>query len=111
MHSSENVYFELFLLQKYVGVVCYLLKFIWQADIFSLCCIAIKSEKWIYTTISEKLTNFHDSYKHLHFEKRVGATIHEQQHSYKCARKIKVKELHTENKNLSSNICISCFNQ
>ena len=82
MHSSENVYFELFLLQKYVGVVCYLLKFIWWADIFSPYCIAIISEKQTYTTISEKLTTFHDSYKHLHFEKPIGAAICEQQYSY-----------------------------
>ena len=54
--SSENVNFEWFLLQKYVGVFCYLLKFIWWADRFSLHCIAVKSEKWIYPTISEKLT-------------------------------------------------------
>jgi len=65
-----------------IRVVWYLLKCIWWADIFSLHCIAIKSEKWIYTTNSEKLTTFHDSYKHLDLEKRVGATIHEQQHSY-----------------------------
>ena len=82
MHSSENVNFEWFLLQKYVGVVCYLLKLIWWADIFSLHCIAIKSEMWICTTVSEKLTTFHNSYKHLNFEKRVGAAICEQQHSY-----------------------------
>jgi len=82
MHSSENGNFEEFLLQKYVGVVCYLLKFIWWPDIFSLHCIAVKSEKWIYPTISEKLTTFHDSYKYLEFEKQVVAAICEQQHSY-----------------------------
>jgi len=82
MHSSENVNFEWSLLQKYVGMVCYLLKFVWWEDIFSQHCIAVKSEKWIYTTISEKLTTFHDSYKYLEFEKQVVAAICEQHHNY-----------------------------
>jgi len=83
MQSSENANFEWILLQKYGGVVCYLLKFIWWAYIFSLHCIAVKCEKWIYTTISENFSLlFIDSYKHLPFEKQVGAAICEQQHSY-----------------------------
>jgi hypothetical protein len=45
--------------------------------------IAVESEKWIYPTISENLTPFRDSSKHLHdFEKPIGAAIREQQHSY-----------------------------
>jgi len=39
-----------------------LLKFVWwAADIFALHSIAVKIEKWIYPTISAKLTPFSDS--------------------------------------------------
>jgi len=42
-----------FLIRKYIGVVSYLLKFIWSAGIFALNFVAIKIEKWIYPKISE----------------------------------------------------------
>jgi hypothetical protein len=45
--------------------------------------IAVKSEKWIYPTISEKILLFVTVKNISMTEMPVSAAIHEQQHSYK----------------------------